>query len=115
MDMQKSWLRGLRAWASRNGNVRELWLFGSSADGTSSHDSDVDIGVGLMPPTSKHNWALGNYSDPDVYRKWRTELEAIVGGHFSLANITPELGTGLVVEPGMISCEGHCSTVSSQG
>jgi predicted nucleotidyltransferase len=97
MDMQEEWLCGLRLWASKNDNVRELWLFGSRADDTSRQDSDVDIGVGLMPPTGKHNWALGNYNDPEVYGKWRSELEAIVGRHVSLENITPdEPGTAIV-------------------
>jgi predicted nucleotidyltransferase len=95
MDMQDEWLVGLRAWASKNDNVRELWLFGSRADGTSTQDSDVDIGVGLMPPTGKHNWALGNFAE--LGDQWQRELEAIVGRHVSLENITPdEPGTAIV-------------------
>ena len=45
------WSRLLCQWASKNDSVRELWLFGSRAGGTSHPDSDVDIGIGLMPPT----------------------------------------------------------------
>lgn len=41
MDMPEQWLRDLRNWASANGNVRELWLFGSRAAGRSRPDSDV--------------------------------------------------------------------------
>jgi predicted nucleotidyltransferase len=57
MDMPKVWLRDLRAWASANGNVRELWLFGSRADGHARPDSDVDIAIALMPAA----FAFGNY------------------------------------------------------
>ena len=96
MDMKDEWVRGLRAWASANGNVRELWLFGSRANGTSHAESDVDIGIGLMPPTGNHNWALGNFLA--LGDKWARELEAIVDGrHVSLENITPdEQGTAKV-------------------
>jgi predicted nucleotidyltransferase len=82
------WLSGLRAWASKNGSVCELWLFGSRADGTSRLDSDVDIGIGLMPPSGNHNWALGNFAA--LKGEWQSELEAIVGRHVSLENITPD-------------------------
>ncbi len=88
MEMRDEWLRGLRAWASKNDNVRELWLFGSRADGTSRSESDVDIGIGLMPPNGKHDWALGNYFA--LKDEWRRELEAVVGRHVSLENITPD-------------------------
>jgi predicted nucleotidyltransferase len=89
------WMHGLRSWASVNENVRELWLFGSRADGTARPESDVDLGVGLMPPNGKHNWALGAFAAlQDV---WRHELEAIVGHHVSLEPITPdEPGTARV-------------------
>jgi predicted nucleotidyltransferase len=95
MDMREEWLHGLSAWASKNDNVRELWLFGSRADGTSRQDSDVDIGVGLMPATGDHNWAFAHFIS--FRGEWRRELEAIVGCHVSLENITPdEPGTAIV-------------------
>jgi predicted nucleotidyltransferase len=88
-------MQGLQEWASQNGSVRELWLFGSRADGTARPDSDFDIGVGLMPPDDKGNWALGNYFA--LRSDWRRELEEIVGRHVSLENITPdEPGTAIV-------------------
>jgi predicted nucleotidyltransferase len=95
MDMRDEWIRDLGAWASQNGNVRELWLFGSRADGRSKPDSDVDIGVGLMPPTDDYNWAFANFI---AFRSdWRRELEMIVGRHVSLEPITPEQpGTAVV-------------------
>jgi predicted nucleotidyltransferase len=95
MDMQDEWLRGLREWASKNDNVRELWLFGSRADGTSKPDSDVDLGVGLMPPANGTNWAFANFIE--FKDQWRRELEATVGRHVSLEPITPdEPGTAVV-------------------
>lgn len=95
MDMQDEWFHNLSAWAAANDSVRQLWLFGSRADGTARPDSDVDLGIGLMPPSGNHNWALGNYyALGDV---WKSELEAIVGRHVSLENITPdEPGTARV-------------------
>ena len=95
MDMKEEWLRGLAEWASKNDDARELWLFGSRADGTSKPDSDVDLGLGLMPPIGDHNWAFANFI---AFRKqWRHELEAIVGRHVSLEPITPdEPGTAIV-------------------
>jgi predicted nucleotidyltransferase len=89
------WMRSLRAWAKANGNVRELWLFGSRADGTARPESDVDLGIGFMPPNGDHNWALGNFAA--LQAEWRRELEAIVGCHVSLEAITPdEPGTARV-------------------
>jgi len=88
MDMQEEWLSGLRSWASNNGSVRELWLFGSRATGRSRPDSDVDIAIALMPPTDGTDWALGNFFALDG--DWRRELEAIVGRHVSLEVIVPD-------------------------
>ena len=55
MDMKDEWLRGLAAWASKNDSVHELWLFGSRAEGTSTQESDVELGVGLAPPIGNHH------------------------------------------------------------
>ncbi|QQN63006.1 nucleotidyltransferase domain-containing protein [Bradyrhizobium diazoefficiens] len=88
MDMKDEWLRDLAAWASKNDSVREMWLFGSRADGTSRPESDVDIGLGLAPPIGDHDWALGNFYA--LSDQWQRELEAIVGRHVSLQPITPE-------------------------
>jgi len=87
-DMQDEWLRGLRSWASTNGNVRELWLFGSRATGRSRPDSDVDIAIALMPAVGDENWPLFFYFD--LRAKWRQELEIIVGRHVSLEAILPD-------------------------
>lgn len=87
MDMRDEWLLGLRSWASNNGSVRELWLFGSRADGRSRPESDVDLALALMPPTT-HDWALGNFGA--LKGDWRRQLEAIVGRHVSLEAIVPD-------------------------
>jgi predicted nucleotidyltransferase len=95
MDMRDEWILDLGDWASQNSNVCELWLFGSRADGRSKPGSDVDIGVGLMPPTDDHNWAFANFIA--FSSEWRRELEVIVGRHVSLEPITPEQpGTAVV-------------------
>lgn len=87
MDMTDDWLRGLRSWASANGNVRELWLFGSRASGRSRPDSDVDIAIALMPADGKTDWALGAYFA--LSSTWKRQLETIVGRHVSLEPILP--------------------------
>jgi predicted nucleotidyltransferase len=89
MDMRDEWLVSLRSWAKGNDSVRELWLFGSRADGRSRADSDVDWALVLMPPTGKHDWAAGNYVA--LHSEWKRELEAIVGRHVSLE--APEPGS----------------------
>src|SRR6266852_9775679 len=88
MDMLDEWLSGLCSWASANGNVRELWLFGSRATGRSRPDSDVDIAIALMPATDNTDWALGNYFA--LHADWKQQLEAIVGRHVSLEAIVPD-------------------------
>jgi predicted nucleotidyltransferase len=87
MDMRGEWLRGLRSWASDNGSVRELWLFGSRATGRSTPESDVDIALALMPAKDGTHWALGNYFA--LHGEWKRQLEAIVGRHVSLEAIEP--------------------------
>ena len=95
IDMKREWLRGLADWADNNGSVNEVWLFGSRADGTSTADSDVDIGLGLAPPIGNHDWALGNFYA--LHTQWRRELEVFVGRDVSLEPITPEKhGTAVV-------------------
>jgi predicted nucleotidyltransferase len=43
MDMRDEWIFALRAWATKNDCVSELWLFGSRAKATSEPESDIDI------------------------------------------------------------------------
>lgn len=88
MDMRDEWLHGLRAWASENGSVRELWLFGSRVTGCSRSESDVDVAIALTPPTDDTNWALSNYTR--FGDEWQQQLEAIVGRHVSLEVILPD-------------------------
>jgi len=92
--MDEACVRNLRAWAERNGSVRELWHFGSRAKGTARLESDTDIALALMPPQGKHDWALGNYYD--LRLQWKEQLEAIVGGKVDLQEIRP--GTSFEVE-----------------
>ena len=72
----------IRRWAARTDSVREVWLFGSRANGTSRPDSDVDIGIYLMPPTEKSDWALAAYTaEGDA---WQRDLERLLGLRVSL-------------------------------
>jgi predicted nucleotidyltransferase len=87
MDMRDEWISALCQWAWDNDNVCELWLFGSRAKGGSTPESDVDLGLALMPPEGKHNWALGNYFAFES--EWKAQLEAIVGRHVSLEYMDP--------------------------
>jgi predicted nucleotidyltransferase len=70
------------AWAQKNDSIRELWLFGSRANGDAKASSDVNIGLVRMPANGKHDCALGNYAA--LGSRWRADLEAIVGCHVSL-------------------------------
>ena len=84
-------LSALRSWASKNGNVRELWLlFGSRATGRARPESDVELALYLM----LHDWALGSYIAH--WKKWKGELEAILGHKVDIGALGP--GTKLEEE-----------------
>ena len=87
MDMQPERLRGLREWAATNGNVRQLWLFGSRARGDSRPYSDVDIALALMPGDGRTDWAMGNYFA--LEGEWKRQLKAILQREVSLGVIVP--------------------------
>ena len=85
MQMDDAWLMGIREWAAENASIHEVWLFGSRAKGNAGPDSDVDIAVVTSPPYANcpdHNWAWGNAVA--LHKRWRQELEVIVGRHVSL-------------------------------
>ena len=88
IDLPDRWRERCIAWAQSNGSICELWLFGSRGPkGGARLDSDVDIGIALVPPIRNHNWAMGNYT---VMRDvWQAELEKIVGRHVSLVAMVP--------------------------
>ena|SRR5271167_2387994 len=92
--MNEVFIKNLREWAEANGSVKELWLFGSRAKGTSRFESDTDIAVALIPAQGKHNWAYGNYVDQKP--QWKEQLETIVGCEVDLCLILP--GTSLDLE-----------------
>ena len=72
MDLPADSVELIRQWAARTDSVREVWLFGSRAKGTSRPDSDVDIGIYLMPPAEGADWALALYTaEGDA---WQREL-----------------------------------------
>jgi predicted nucleotidyltransferase len=87
---------GLVSWAERNGAVREMWVFGSRVRGTAAEDSDMDIGLALMPPDdSGTNWALGAFFA--LHPQWRLQLETIVGRHVSLEPMVPNTKGDVVI------------------
>ena len=88
MDMRDEWIAALRAWAAKNECVRELWLFGSRAKGTSKAESDIDIALSLMPPDGKTNWALATYVE--LFDDWKAELGAAVNWPVSLVAVGPK-------------------------
>jgi hypothetical protein len=51
-------------------------------------ESDVDIGITLMPKIRDHDWAFGNYVA--LGKTWQAELERIVGRHVSLVPMVPD-------------------------
>jgi predicted nucleotidyltransferase len=84
MDMEEHWLHSLRSWAIAHDSIRELWLFGSRAQGCSRPDSDVDLALALVPPRGKNDDpALGNFIAL-ADECWKPQLEQIVGRHVSL-------------------------------
>jgi len=87
MDLKDEWKRGLRQWAAANGNIRQLWLFGSRARRDARENSDVDLALALMPPDGKHDWALGNYFA--LESEWKQQLKAIVGRDVSIEPLVP--------------------------
>ena len=88
IGLPDGWRERCIAWAQSNGSIRELWLFGSRGPkGSARRESDVDIGIALMPPIRDHDWALGNYVA--LGKTWRRELERIVGRHVSLVAMVP--------------------------
>lgn len=78
----------LREWAEENGNIKELWLFGSRAKGTSRLKSDADIAVALIPAQGKHNWAYAHYVEQKP--QWKKQLKTIIGCRVHLCPILPD-------------------------
>jgi predicted nucleotidyltransferase len=85
-DLPADAVRLIREWAARTDSVREVWLFGSRAKGTSRPDSDIDIGIYLMPPTPTSDWALAAYTANRD--DWQHELERLLDRHVSLEAVT---------------------------
>jgi predicted nucleotidyltransferase len=87
MDLPADSVELIRQWAARTNGVREVWLFGSRAKGTSRPDSDVDLGIYLMPATPTSDWALARYfAEGDA---WQRDLEGLLGRPVSLEAVIP--------------------------
>jgi hypothetical protein len=60
--LNPNWRLDLIVWAARNDSVTAVWIFGSRGPKSlADADSDLDVGVVLMPAIGDHHWALGNY------------------------------------------------------
>lgn len=88
MNMKEEWLANLRQWASQNDAIRELWLFGSRAKNTAGPESDVEVGLVLMPPRGCHDWALGAFAA--LQGHWHTDLQSIVDNKVSMCVLYPD-------------------------
>jgi predicted nucleotidyltransferase len=85
VDLPADSVELIQQWAARTNAIREVWLFGSRAKGTSRPDSDVDIGIYLMP----QDWAFGTYvAQGDA---WQHELAGLLGLRVSLEAVTPDV------------------------
>jgi predicted nucleotidyltransferase len=82
LSMVTPWLATIEAWAADKPEVAAVWLFGSRAKGTERPDSDVDLGVVLMPGEPGHDWPLGNWMA--IGSAWRDELCTMLGRGVSL-------------------------------
>ncbi|WP_409363730.1 nucleotidyltransferase family protein [Bradyrhizobium liaoningense] len=82
LGLPAGWRASVIDWAQDNGSIREMWLFGSRAKGTAAPESDVDIGIVLMPARGEHDWAFGNYVA--LQPRWQAAVETIVQRHVSL-------------------------------
>jgi len=64
----------LREWAEQKSFVRRLWVFGSRARGTQSHDSDLDVALEINPvgndDTPLTSWVAESSN-------WKSEIQEI--------------------------------------
>jgi predicted nucleotidyltransferase len=81
VDLSDACVDAIRAWALRTNAVREVWLFGSRAKGTSRPGSDVDLALVIMPS------AWGTYVA--LEKQWECELASIIGLSVHLQPIIP--------------------------
>ena len=88
MDMRDEWIAALRQWAANNGAVSELWLFGSRAKETARPDSDIDVGLLMMPPTDGTNWAGAAYVEN--FYCWKRQLRFSIDWNVDLVAIGPK-------------------------
>ena len=95
LGLPLDWKAGLIEWGKRNISIREVWLFGSRARGTARFNSDVDLGLALMPPKRGHDWAFGNFVA--FHDDWRTELETVVQCYVSLVPMIPGDDGNLII------------------
>jgi predicted nucleotidyltransferase len=100
LDLPDSVQAILAGWAERNDAVAELWIFGSRTKGTARPESDVDIGLVLMPPDGKTDWALGAFFA--LESEWKRELEVIAGLPVSLQAAVPDTKAESVVKSGLM-------------
>lgn len=76
IGLAAGWRQALIEWASRNDAVRELWIFGSRGPKDDAQsESDLDVGIALMPAIGQHDSALGIFYD--LGDEWQAALGKI--------------------------------------
>ena len=82
LDVRRELIPTIGAWALTRPEVAEVWLFGSRAKGTARPDSDVDLGLVLVPGEPNHDWPFGNWTA--LGGVWRDEVRGMLGCALSL-------------------------------
>ena len=94
MQISDACIQKIVQWARRTDSVREVWLFGSRAKGYSGPESDIDLGIYVMPQVTEpgkrhpHNWADAAFLA--CHEKWEQELSQSVGLPCHLTLVDPD-------------------------
>lgn len=82
MDISETQLRSIQSWALHEPFIKEVYLFGSRAKGTSRPDSDVDIAIAFAVP---HDRVESVFLMNGEY--WQDDLRAKTGLVVNLAHL----------------------------
>ncbi len=91
-EIPTQWIEAIRAWAERNENILQVYLFGSRVRGDNRNDSDLDIAV--LIASSRSNTALGRWVA--LADSWAAELQEKLPIQIDLQLGNTELSTSVV-------------------